>query len=155
MRISARARYAARILLDLALHHDGSPIRAGEVAKRTGISGAYIEQILQPLKRAGFVRSVRGVNGGYILERQPEDLNLADIIGLMEGDLMLTNCCEEDDTCGRTDFCLTRKVWRNASKAMAREMEKVSLKDLMDGEVPACPVDGTPASLEGEPVPAS
>ena len=73
MKISTKGRYALRLMLDLASNDSGTPIRLKDVAKRQGISEKYLEQIISILNKAGFVRSVRGPQGGYSLSRTPAD----------------------------------------------------------------------------------
>ena len=70
MKISTKGRYALRLMLDLALNEDGRPVRIREIAKRQDISDKYLEQIISVLNKAGYVRSVRGPQGGYLLTRE-------------------------------------------------------------------------------------
>ncbi len=76
MRISTRGDYASRALLSLALHADTGPTSVRDIADRTGLPQPYLEQILLALKGAGLVRSKRGVGGGYVLSRPPEEILL-------------------------------------------------------------------------------
>ena len=73
MKISTKGRYALRLMLDLASNHSGNPIRLKDVARRQEISEKYLEQIISILNKAGYVRSVRGPQGGYVLQREPQD----------------------------------------------------------------------------------
>ena len=73
MKISTRGRYALRMMLDMALADSGKPVRVKEIAERQEISEKYMEQIMSILNKAGFVRSVRGPQGGYFLTRKPEE----------------------------------------------------------------------------------
>ncbi|MEK9637503.1 MAG: Rrf2 family transcriptional regulator, partial [Acidimicrobiaceae bacterium] len=85
MRVSTRGDYAARALLSLALHSETSPTSVREIAERTVLPQPYLEQILLALKGAGLVRSKRGVGGGYVLARDPEDIKLSEIIRAVDG----------------------------------------------------------------------
>ena len=81
MKVSTRGDYASRALLSLALHSDESgPTSVRDIAERTGLPQPYLEQILLALKGAGLVRSKRGVGGGYILSRAPEEIRLSEIV---------------------------------------------------------------------------
>ena len=73
MLISTKGRYALRTMVDLALHADGEPVKIKDIAKRQEISGKYLEQIISILSRAGYVRSIRGNQGGYYLARPAKD----------------------------------------------------------------------------------
>lgn len=132
MRLSARARYASRILLDLAFHKDQGPIPTATLSRHTGISVKFIEQILKPLRKEGFISSVRGAAGGYQLKRAPEKITLGQIVRLMEGGISLTVCCDDADTCTRSAECRTRGAWLNISRVLERELDKITLAELME-----------------------
>ena len=87
MRISTKGRYALRLMLDLARNGSGSPVRLKDVARRQEISEKYLEQIISVLNKAGYVRSVRGPHGGYVLQREPKEYTAGMILRLMEGQL--------------------------------------------------------------------
>ncbi|MFV0349356.1 MAG: RrF2 family transcriptional regulator [Halodesulfovibrio sp.] len=138
MKLSARTRYAARLLLDLAQHGNSeNPVTTTTLSEVSGISVQFIEQILKPLKKAGLVSSVRGAAGGHMLTRSPEEISIGDVIRIMEGGVELTHCCQDDiaKECPRTERCLTRVVWLRASRALEKELDSISLKDLIDGVV--------------------
>ena len=84
MKLSAKTRYAARILLDLARHEKAEPVPATRLSQHTGVSVQFIEQILKPLKLAGLTQSTRGASGGHSLAKKPADITLADVVHLME-----------------------------------------------------------------------
>ena len=65
MLVSTKGRYALRTMVDLAIHGDGEPVKIKDIASRQEISGKYLEQIISILSRAGYVRSIRGNQGGY------------------------------------------------------------------------------------------
>ena len=87
MKVSTRGDYAARALLSLALHGSDRPTSVKEIAERTGLPQPYLEQILLAVKGAGLVRSKRGVGGGYVLARPPDEITLADILAAVDGPL--------------------------------------------------------------------
>jgi len=144
MKISARSRYATRILIDLALNDKDAPIRTTSISERTGISVLFIEQILKALKQAELVVSKRGAMGGYHLNRSPKEVSLGEIIRVMEGSLSLTDCCENDKLCVRSGSCVTRDAWRHESAVIAESLDSINLSDVIVGVPPHCP------SLEDE-----
>ena len=85
MRVSTRGDYASRALLCLALHREEAPTSVREIAERTALPQPYLEQILLALKGAGLVRSKRGVGGGYVLDRDPADIKLSEIVRAVDG----------------------------------------------------------------------
>ncbi len=73
MKISTRGRYALRLMLDLAVHSTGEPVSLKDIARRQQISEKYLEQIISMLNKAGFVGSIRGAQGGYLLKKEPSE----------------------------------------------------------------------------------
>lgn len=132
MKLSARSRYAARLLLSLASHESNTPIRTAILSEDTGITIQFIEQIIRPLKKAGFIKSVRGVAGGHILDKSPSEITLGQIVRTMEGTISISNCLDCDSQCDRSVDCKTKKVWERASRAMEVELDSITLADLLD-----------------------
>ncbi len=138
MKLSAKSRYASRILLDLALHNEGIPHRVGDIAERTGITVPFIEQIIKPLKHAGMVASKRGASGGHQLNLPPDRITLGDVVRVMEGSVELSACLSDPGLCDRTAVCLTRTAWQRATDAMLRELDTISLAELAQGAPKCC-----------------
>ena len=150
MKISARSRYATRILIDLVMNEKDAPIRTTAISERTGISVQFIEQILKSLKQAELVTSKRGAMGGYAINRRPEDISLGEIIRVMEGPLCLTDCCDDAELCIRSGVCMTRDAWRRVSAIMASALDSLKLSDVISGVPPFCPnAEGDDEDLEG------
>ncbi len=141
MKLSAKARYAVRILLDLALREGEGPVRTADISERTGVSVRFIEQILKPLKQAGLVQSTRGAAGGYVLSARPEDISLARIIRTIEGGLSLTQCCETPKNCHRSATCRSHRAWARVTQVMTAELENITIKDLHDDAPMDAPMD--------------
>jgi len=135
MKLSAKARYAVRILLDLAINGESGPVRTADISERTGVTARFIEQILKPLKKAGMVQSTRGASGGYVLAEKPEDISLARIIRTIEGTLCLTPCCEDPATCQRAETCRSHRAWVRASQVLEAELDGITVKDLQDDSI--------------------
>lgn len=133
MKISTRGRYALRLMLDLATNDEGNPIRIRDVAERQGISDKYLEQIISILNKAGYVKSVRGPQGGYLLRKKPEDYTVGMILRLTEGSLAPVACVEEDiGDCERQRGCVTYLLWKKINDAISDVVDTVTLKDLVD-----------------------
>ncbi len=132
MKMSTKGRYAVRILLSIARHQSGGPVRKKVIAKEEGISADYIEQIIVPLKNEGLVIGLRGVKGGFQLSVDPADVTVFQILRASEGALKLVDC-ENLDCKGRDkNKCVTRPVWEGASKVLEDYFSKITLKDLLD-----------------------
>ena len=132
MIISTKGRYALRLMLDLAMDTSGEPVRIKDVAERQEISVKYLEQIVSILAKAGYVRSIRGPQGGYRLSREPEDYTVGMILRLTEGSLTPVECAEaEPGACSREDTCVTRKLWIELDEAIRSVVDKYTLEDLV------------------------
>lgn len=134
MKISTKGRYAVRLMLDLALHNNGEPVSLKDIAKRQGISNKYLEQIISVLNKAGFVQSIRGAQGGYILRNKPEAYTIGMILRLTEGSLAPVACLDETDgsICDREDECVTLLVWKKLDEAISGVVDHVTLADLVE-----------------------
>ncbi len=131
MKISTKGRYAVRLMLDLATTNSKQPVRLKDVAARQEISDKYLEQIIGILHKAGFVRSVRGAMGGYILTRDPADYTVGEILRLTEGSLSPVDCTEDPGLCPRETACATAILWRKISEAVNNVVDNVTLEDLL------------------------
>jgi Rrf2 family protein len=132
MKISTKGRYAVRILLDLAKHNNGQPCPVKEIADRQDISEKYLEQIISTLHKAGFVKSIRGAQGGYCLAKEPELFTVGMILRVMEGSLAPVACVEDDySDCERCDTCETQEVWQQIYDAVNQVVDNVTLADLI------------------------
>lgn len=132
MKISTKGRYALRLMQDIAAHDSGEPVRIKEIASRQEISAKYLEQIVAILSKAGYVKSIRGPQGGYRLTRKPEEYSLGDILRLTEGSLAPVECLEgETNQCPRAGDCITLLFWKKLDKAIREVTEGYTLEDLL------------------------
>jgi Rrf2 family protein len=135
MKISTKGRYASRVMLDLAINTTGEPIRLKDIAKRQGISEKYLEQIISILNRAGYVKSIRGAHGGYILAKKPEEYTIGMILRLTEGSLAPVECLEENAVhCDRKTGCATNYVWEKLYDAINEVVDSITIADLVEIE---------------------
>ncbi len=133
MKISTKGRYALRMMLDLALNDTGEPVRIRDIAARQEISDKYLEQIISSLNKAGYVKSIRGPQGGYRLTKKPEQYTVGMILRLTEGSLAPVACLEDEvNTCERQDGCATLQLWKMLNKAVKGVVDKVTLADLVE-----------------------
>ncbi|MFC1967114.1 RrF2 family transcriptional regulator [Chloroflexota bacterium] len=132
MKLSTRARYGTRALLDLALTQSNAPVHLKEIAQRQDVSLHYLEHIISPLIAAGIIRSTRGSRGGIQLNRPTEDIKLKEVIQLLEGSITPVECIENPDSCSRSDACATRDFWGDVNKAIDDVLEATTLQDLVE-----------------------
>ena len=131
MKISTRGRYALRLMMDIAMHDSGEPVRIKDIARRQEVSEKYLEQIIAILNKAGFVRSIRGPKGGYTLSKKPEEYTAGMILRLTEGSLAPVSCLELDD-CPRQDQCATLELYKRIDEAVHQVVDNVTLADLVE-----------------------
>ena len=135
MKVSTRGDYASRALLSLTLHtdHEG-PTSVRDIAERTGLPQPYLEQILLALKGAGLVRSKRGVGGGYVLARAPEEITLAAIVSAVDGPIVAGDFGEphQDGACDHEGQCVLLAVWAEVGEFMRRHLEALTLADIAE-----------------------
>ncbi len=137
MKISTRGRYALRMMLDIAMAPADRPVRVKEIAERQQISEKYMEQIISVLNKAGYVRSVRGPQGGYFLAKSPKEYTVGSILRLTEGSLAPVDCLEFDEnSCPRSDNCVTLILWKKLDDAVRSVVDTITLSDLMDWSSP-------------------
>lgn len=133
MKISTKGRYAVRVMLDLALNNTGECIKVKEIASRQGLSEKYLEQIIAVLNKAGYVKSVRGAQGGYRIAREPKDYTVGMILRLTEGSLAPVSCLDIGaDECDRCDTCETLEVWKELYQAVNDVVDNITLADLVE-----------------------
>ena len=133
MKISTKGRYALRLMVDLALNNTGEPISLKDIARKENISDKYLEQIISVLNKAGYVRSIRGAQGGYMLRKKPEDYTVGMILRQTEGSLAPVACLEDEDTeCERVDDCVSLFVYRKLNNAINEVVDGITLADLVD-----------------------
>lgn len=133
MKISTKGRYALRLMIDLAENSSGNPVSLKDVAKRQGISDKYLEQIISVLNKAGYVRSVRGAQGGYLLKSDPETYTVGMILRQTEGSLAPVSCIEDDEIiCDRQEQCVTSIVYKKINDAISNVVDNITLRDLVD-----------------------
>lgn len=136
MKISTKGRYALRLMMDLAMNNTGEMVRIKDVAKRQDISEKYLEQIISVLKRAGFVKSLRGSQGGYQLAKEPSEYTVGMILRLTEGSMAVVSCLEDaENQCKRANQCVSLRLWSMIDKAVSDVIDNVTLQDMVEWEM--------------------
>jgi Rrf2 family protein len=134
VKVSTRGDYASRALLSLALHGEESgPTSVRDLAERTGLPQPYLEQILLALKGAGLVRSKRGVGGGYVLARPPEEITLGQIVAAADGPIVVGDFGKphENGACDHEGQCVLLAVWSEVGEHMRSHLDSFTLADMV------------------------
>ncbi len=133
MKVSMKGDYGARALVELAHHFGEGPVQSAIIANRQSIPEPYLDQLLTTLRRAGFIRSVRGPQGGHALIREPNDLKLSEVVGVLEGSLAPIGCLDDPNGC-KTSSCSLRPVWQEIEAATLRILQSITIGDLAERE---------------------
>lgn len=134
MKLSTRGEYASRAMLELSLHHKERLLHIREISAAQDIPARFLEQILLTLKRAGYLRSRKGPNGGYYLAKAPSEINVAEVIRVMDGPLAPIDCVSvtAHEVCPREDFCGLRWLWKDVRDCVAGILESTTFEDLSE-----------------------
>lgn len=133
MKISTKGRYALRIMIDLAMNIDKGPIRVKDIASRQNISEKYLEQIIALFNKAGYVKSIRGAQGGYLLTKTPKEYTAGMILRLAEGSIAPVSCVDEAaEGCEKRGACVSAMLWEKMNTAVNEVVDNTTLQDLVD-----------------------
>ena len=131
MKLSTKGRYGVKAMVDLAIHYGESPISIKSISQRQGISEYYLEQLFSALRKAKIIKSIRGAQGGYVLNKLPEEITVADIMEVLEGPIEISDCVE-GTTCNNGNCCATRLVWQKIKTSIEDVTTSVTLKDIVN-----------------------
>ena len=131
MRLSTKAQYAVRALVDLSLHSEGRPVALREISRREDIPLNYLEQLFFRLKKGEIVASVRGPGGGYVLAREGSLIRVSEIVATVEEPLNPVACLDgEASSCCRVPQCVTHNVWKGLGERIKGFLDAISLEEL-------------------------
>ena len=136
MKISTKTRYGTRLMLDLARRYREGFVQLRDIAQHQQISLKYLEQIVIPLKRAQYIKAIRGAKGGYRLAKPPHQITMGEIVGLLEDGRELIECVADPTVCDRSEDCLTRTLWKETTDVMFEKLDGITLTDLLATEGP-------------------
>tara|TARA_S200000501_G_C20488911_1_gene597337 strand:- start:224 stop:649 length:426 start_codon:yes stop_codon:yes gene_type:complete len=133
MKLTTKGRYAVMAMADLAANQKLKPVSLNEISLRQNISLSYLEQLFSKLKNQKLVKSIRGSSGGYILEKNPRDIKISNIIFAVDEQVKTLNCKKESKKgCnGKTVKCITHNLWDDLERHINFFFENVSLNDLI------------------------
>ena len=134
MKLSSKGRYAVMALVDLARFDNFNPVSLRDISLRQGISLDYLEQIFSKLKKNEIVKSIRGTHGGYVLNKNPNDIKLTNIFHAVDEKVKTVQCKKESKRgCnGKATKCITHNLWDELEIHINTFFENKSLKDLLN-----------------------
>lgn len=132
MKISTKGRYAIRLMIDIAQHDSEGNISLKDISKRQNISLKYLEQIVNMLSKAGYLKSQRGSQGGYRMMRSADEYTIGDILRVTEGDLSPVAClADEENQCPQKSGCPTIKFWTGLNDIINSYLDGTTIADLV------------------------
>ncbi|MCH8901819.1 MAG: Rrf2 family transcriptional regulator [Chloroflexi bacterium] len=134
MKVSTKGDYGVRALVELAHRYGQGPVQSAAIASRQEIPETYLDQLLTTLRRAGFIRSVRGPQGGHSLIDEPHKVRMSDVMVALEGTLAPSACVDDPDACNKEGGCVQREVWERVRDATQEILDSVSIADLAEKE---------------------
>ena len=133
MKLTSKGRYAVMALVDLARFDNNNPVSLRDISLRQGISLDYLEQIFFKLKKNEIVKSIRGIHGGYVLKRNPNEIKLTNIFHAVDEKIKTVQCKKESKKgCnGKATKCITHNLWDELETHINTFFENKSLEDLL------------------------
>ena len=137
MKMSTRGRYGVAVVYELALHYGEGHISLKCISQRQKISERYLHQLVGVLRQGGFMRSVRGSQGGYELTMAPAQISVGDVVRAMEGPIAPVECLlapadEHNSYCAQAGHCPRRAVWSKLQIAMNEALDKITFADMCE-----------------------
>jgi|TARA_B110001450_G_scaffold243072_1_gene254018 Rrf2 family iron-sulfur cluster assembly transcriptional regulator len=136
MKLTTKGRYAVMALADLAKFDNGNPVSLRDISLRQGISLLYLEQIFSKLKKNNIIKSIRGVKGGYVLTKNPDEIKLSNIFSAVHEEVKTVQCKKESKKgCnGKATKCITHNLWDELEVHIQHFFNKKNLGDLIKGK---------------------
>lgn len=122
-------------MYEIARGYPGQPVTIKEIAGKQDVSVPYLEQILNKLRKAGLVRSVKGPGGGYLLSKAPGKISIAAIVSELEGPVAITSCLNPEEGCSRVDNCVTHLLWKSLGEQIEAFLKTITLEKLLSGDI--------------------
>lgn len=134
MKLSTKGRYGLKAMFELALHYGEGPVVLRNIAESQDISEHYLEQLIAVLRKNGLATSVRGAQGGYLLNDEPKNITVGDVIRALEGDIAPSECVLDENLgkCVKEDFCVTKNVWVKIRNSINDVIDSITLQDMVD-----------------------
>ncbi len=136
LRLSTKGQYGVRAMFEIARGCTRGPITIKEISEKQDVSISYLEQILNTLRKAEIIRSVKGPGGGYMLNREPSEISIGEILRVLEGPVAITSCLDPREGCVRVEGCVTHLLWKSLGEKIEAFLDTMTLEDLLNGPAP-------------------
>ncbi len=137
MILSTKGRYGLKAMFELGLQYGNGPIPLKIIAERQNIPENYLEQLIAILRKAGLVKSVRGAQGGYLMQRSPEEVTVGQVLLALEGPMAPAECVADPEApkCKLASGCVTRGVWEKINNSIHNVIDTMTLQNMIEDQV--------------------
>lgn len=129
MILSTKGRYGLKAVFELSLNYGSGPVSLKKISEKYNISENYLEQLFAKLKKKGYIETVRGAQGGYMLAKEPKEITVGMILRTLEGE-MTTSECLSKEVCSRESVCATRVIFEKIEKSINNVIDNITLADM-------------------------
>nr|WP_300094601.1 Rrf2 family transcriptional regulator [Sedimentibacter sp.] len=129
MKISTKGRYGLRAVMDLCINSNGDYVSLISIAERQDISKNYLEQVFSSLRKSGIVKSVKGSQGGYLLNGKTSEVTIGNILRALEGDLSVV---KEEQSKSKIEMCIKMNLWDKIDQKLYQIIDNMTLEDLIN-----------------------
>ena len=132
MKLSTKGKYGLKAIFELSLHIDEGPVPLNIIASKQKIPEQYLEQIFSTLKKSQLITSVRGAQGGYLMNKDPKYVTVGDVLMVLEGPVALSQCIIDEGCCENSNDCSTKIVWEKLKRGIEDVLNSITLQDMID-----------------------
>jgi len=130
MKVSTKGRYGLRAIIDLSLNSKGDYVSLISIAERQNISKNYLEQVFSALRKSGIVKSVKGSQGGYLLNGNTSEIKVGDVLRALEGDLSVVK--EDEIANNKIELCIKKNIWNKIDEKVFEVIDNITLEDIIN-----------------------
>jgi len=131
MILSTKGRYGLKAVFELTMNYGSGPVSLKKISEKYDISENYLEQLFAKLKKSGYIDTVRGPQGGYMLAKEPGKITVGMILRTLEGDITTSECVNKD-VCSRESTCASRVIFEKIEKSINDVIDNITLADMYE-----------------------
>lgn len=129
MILSTKGRYGLKAVFELSVNYGLGPVSLKKISEKYNISESYLEQLFTKLRKDGYIETVRGPQGGYLLAREPKDITVGMILRTLEGEIKTSECVSKE-VCSRESICATRSIFEKIENSINDVIDNITLADM-------------------------
>ncbi|MFA9423611.1 MAG: Rrf2 family transcriptional regulator [Sedimentibacter sp.] len=131
MILSTKGRYGLKAIFELSLNYGLGPVSLKKISEKYDISESYLEQLFAKLKKDGYIDTIRGPQGGYMLAKKPEEITVGMILRTLEGEIKTSDCIS-NEVCSRESICATRVIFEKIENSINNVIDNITLADMYE-----------------------